>query len=371
MNPRRYFSWKIISFALLVFACSYSSGAQNNTSRYLYVAEPGIRNYLEYGGHGILVYDIDNDYKLVKRIPTGSFDSTGHPSNVKGIAVSLATQSVYVSTIKSLLCISLTTDKLLWEIKPKSGCDRMDISPDGLTIFQSSFEKDYWYIIDPKTGKIKDSLLIKNKAHNTLFSKTGKHVYLEGLASSSVIVVNPVKLNELKTIGPFSAPVRPFTINGKETLFYANVNDLLGFEIADLKTGKMIHRLEVPGFSKGMIKRHGCPSHGIGLTPNEKEVWVADGANQRMHIYDNTDMPPVYKESVELRDQPGWITFSLDGKHAWPSTGEIIDTETKKIIKRLADEKGEIVQSEKIVEIHFKDGKAITKGNQFGVGMNF
>ena len=28
------------------------------TKRLLYVAVPGVRNYLEYGGHGILVYDV-------------------------------------------------------------------------------------------------------------------------------------------------------------------------------------------------------------------------------------------------------------------------------------------------------------------------
>ncbi len=39
-------------------------------SRRLYVAEPGIRNYLEYGGHGLLVYDIDHGHRLIKRIPT-------------------------------------------------------------------------------------------------------------------------------------------------------------------------------------------------------------------------------------------------------------------------------------------------------------
>jgi hypothetical protein len=36
----------------------------------LYVASPGIRNYVEYGGVGILVFDIDNGYKFVRRIPT-------------------------------------------------------------------------------------------------------------------------------------------------------------------------------------------------------------------------------------------------------------------------------------------------------------
>ena len=38
--------------------------------RYLYVAVPGIRNYLEWGGAGILVYDVDAGHRWVKRIPT-------------------------------------------------------------------------------------------------------------------------------------------------------------------------------------------------------------------------------------------------------------------------------------------------------------
>ncbi|MDQ6662953.1 MAG: hypothetical protein M3Z23_01000, partial [Acidobacteriota bacterium] len=37
---------------------------------FLYVASPGLRNFVEYGGVGILVFDIDNGYKFVRRIPT-------------------------------------------------------------------------------------------------------------------------------------------------------------------------------------------------------------------------------------------------------------------------------------------------------------
>ncbi|WP_332368065.1 hypothetical protein [Spirosoma telluris] len=36
--------------------------------RLLYVATPGIRNYLGYGGHGIQVFDMDNNHKFVKFI---------------------------------------------------------------------------------------------------------------------------------------------------------------------------------------------------------------------------------------------------------------------------------------------------------------
>ena len=110
--------------------------------------------------------------------------------------------------------------------------------------------------------------------------------------------------------------IRPFTVNGAQTLCFVNVNDLLGFEVGDLESGKMLHRVEVPGFEKGPTKRHGCPSHGVGLTPDERELWLADAANTRVHVFDATVMPPKQVASIKLRDQPGWITFSIDGDYA-------------------------------------------------------
>ena len=55
----------VAGLILSVAACSAASA-----QHYLYVASPGIRNYVEYGGVGVLVYDIDNGYKFVRRIPT-------------------------------------------------------------------------------------------------------------------------------------------------------------------------------------------------------------------------------------------------------------------------------------------------------------
>ena len=43
----------------------------------LYVATPGIRNYVEYGGVGVLVYDIDAGYKFVRRIASMSYTKIG------------------------------------------------------------------------------------------------------------------------------------------------------------------------------------------------------------------------------------------------------------------------------------------------------
>ena len=124
----------------------------------------------------------------------------------------------------------------------------------------------------------------------------------------------------------------------------------------------------VTGFNKGPVKRHGCPSHGIGLTPDEKEIWLCDGHNSHLHVFDMTVMPPKQTHSIKLREQPGWVTFSLDGKHAWPSTGEVIDVKTKKILFTLTDEEGREVHSEKVEEIVWEDGTVVLVGDQFGLG---
>ncbi len=65
---------------------------------------------------------------------------------------------------------------------------------------------------------------------------------------------------------------------------------------------------------------------------------------------------------------PGWITFSIDGKYVYPSSGEVIDRETRKIITTLQDEFHNSVASEKMVEIDFDGNKAVKAGNQFGIG---
>jgi DNA-binding beta-propeller fold protein YncE len=169
-------------------------------------------------------------------------------------------------------------------------------------------------------------------------------------------------------VGPFDDVIRPFTVNGSNTLAFVNINKLLGFEIGDIRTGKKLYRVEVEGYKQGPVKRHGCPAHGIALTPDEKELWLADCANEAIHVFDATVMPPKQKTTIKARDCVGWVSFSLDGRTAYSSTGEMIDAESKKIVAALTDETGRQVQSEKQLELTIANGKVVRAGNQFGVG---
>ena len=344
------------------------AGEETPARRFLYVAAPGIRNYLEFGGHGLLVFDIDNGHKFVRRIPIGGLDEEGKPRNVKGICASPITKRVHISTTHTLMSLDLLTEKLLWERAYEGGCDRMSVTPDGKTIFLPSLEKDHWHVVDALTGDVITKIVPNSGSHNTICGLNGKEAYLAGLKSPLLTVADTSTRAAARTVGPFSAAIRPFTVNGRQTLVFVNVNELLGFEIGDLTTGKKLHHVEVAGFPTGPTKRHGCPSHGIGLTPDEKELWICDAHNSRMHVFDATVMPPKQVASLEVREQPGWITFSLDGKYAYPSTGDVFDVATRKIVTGLTDEKGGQVHSEKMVEIQFRDGQIVRTGDQFGLG---
>jgi hypothetical protein len=371
-RPRRAFL-RVALLALLATAGAVSAFAASNPPasterRLLYVAVPGIRNYLEYGGHGVLVFDIDRGHAFVKRIAASGKNTEGKPLNVKGVCANAATHRLYVATTVTLTAFDLLTDKIVWEKPYEGGCDRMAISPDGKTIYLPSLEKDHWHVLDAASGDIITKIIPKSGAHNTIYGLDGKHAYLAGLKSPLLRVTDTSTHTISKEVGPFGSAIRPFTINGRQTLAYVNVNGLLGFEIGDLNSGKLLHRVEVEGFAMGIPKRHGCPSHGVGLTPDEKEVWLCDAANERMHVFDNTVMPPKQITSIHVREQPGWITFSLDGKYAYPSTGDIVDVATKKIIGGLTDENGVAVHSEKMVEIHFRGNAPVRTGDQFGLG---
>ena len=337
--------------------------------RLLYVAVPGVRDYLEYGGHGVLVFDIDDNHKFLRRIGARGLSDKGKPLNVKGVCASAATNRLYVSTLKTLTCIDLLTDKVLWERPYDGGCDRMSMTPDGKLIYLPSLEGPHWHVVDALGGDVVAKIVPNSGAHNTVVGLDGRFAYLAGLRSPILRVADTSTHKVVKDVGPFGNVVRPFTVNGNQTRCYVNVNDLLGFEVGDVETGKVLARVEVQGFKKGPIKRHGCPSHGVGLTPEEKEVWLCDAANQRLHVFDNTAMPPKQVMDIKLRDEPGWVTFTLDGRYAYPSTGEVIDVKTKKIVTALADENGNPVMSEKMVEIVLgPGGKPVRNGDQFGLG---
>jgi hypothetical protein len=87
----------------------------------------------------------------------------------------------------------------------------------------------------------------------------------------------------------------------------------------------------------------------------------------RLHVFSAIE-PYQQLTTIPLQDMPGWVTFSLDGKYAYPSSGEVIDVKTRKVLTTLKDEFNNSVGSEKMLEVDLENGKAVRAGDQFGIG---
>src|SRR5262249_28809864 len=156
-----------------------------------------------------------------------------------------------------------------------------------------------WYVVNPKTGELITTVRSEKSpnAHNLNLSADGKIAFMAP-NGKTMGIADTTTHKLIKTI-TFPDNIRVFVVNHDSSLIYANNNNLLGFVIADVKTGQIIHKVEAqaPGWPEkwNVTPRprlpHGCPSHGIAFTPDEKEVWVSDGLNNMIHIFDNTVMP--------------------------------------------------------------------------------
>lgn len=348
-------------------------GGAGVTRDLLYAVVPGRQNDIGYGGVGILVFDAARNFRFVKRIPTWEYTAAQYPENVKGVAVSIPLGLIYISTIRRIAAWDLTTEKKVWEQTYDGNCcDRMAISPDGKTMYVPSLEMSNWYVVDAQTGKQIKFLPTpaSDGAHNTVWSLDGTKVFLAGLRSTTMSIADAKTHTIVQTVGPFANVVRPFTVNGAGTLIYANVNDIIGFQIGDARTGTVQPPVVVQGYgwSRERITGHGTPSHGVALSPDEKEVWVVDGPNTAVHVFDNTVSPPKQVKSIKTRDSSFWLTWSDNGRWVYASSGDIIDAQSKAVITSLKDELGRDVQGEKVVEVIFQNGKPVKAVDQFGVG---
>lgn len=331
--------------------------------RYLYLSTPDGAQQQGRSGRGILVFDIDKGHEFVKRIEIPIFEE-----GIRGFTGNLKTHCVYYSTTNRRLgCFDLEAEKVVWEETYEAGCDRSSITMDGTTIYVPT---GWWYagedsgflVVDAKTGRLKDRITVGPQAHNSIVSLDGRFVYLGTRTKLTQFDADSgAVIRKIEPVG--ERGVFPFTINSRNDLAYVCLGNHVGFDVVDLKAAKVLHRV----FAGDQPIEH--RTHGAGLTPDERELWVSDQEGRKLFIFDATRLPPTAKGHVELSDGGhGWVCFSLDGKYAWCHTPDVFDARTKELVATLKDERGKPVSSSKFIEVHFEDGKVVAMGNEFGLG---
>jgi len=345
---------------LLLIAVAGTARAQSPERRYLYVALPGSDDADPDRSIRILVFDIADGHRFVRRIPIRTAGSGQEAEVVRGTAANARAGRIYVSTTRRLAAIDLKSDAVVWEQSYEAHCcDRLAVSPDGRTIYAPAFGSAKWFVIDAGTGQLRSVIGVTGWPRQTIYAGDGRHAYLSAWDSPILSVSDTTSHRVVKTVGPFSASLCPFTLNAAGTLAFANVDGLVGFEVGDLQTGLILDRVAVEGYDKDAAAAYECPSHGIALTPDGRELWVADGVRNRLHVFDATVYPPAALGALELSAQPRWLALSRDGRYLYSSTGDVVDTAARKIVGALEGPAARKVKSENFVEIDFVDGAPV------------
>jgi DNA-binding beta-propeller fold protein YncE len=325
-------------------------------------------------GVGIVVLDANDNYRFVKRIPTWEYAGSMSPEQVSGVAASPVTNLIYVAARGRLGAFDLATDKLVWSVTLDGKCcERPQVTPDGKIVVVGADLQDYWYEVDAKTGKLIGKLEAPQSmnSHNLNLSADGKTAFMS--PNNKVMTISDIQSRKvIKTI-PFPDNIRVFVLNKDSSKVYANNNNFMGFRIADVKSGEIIKSVEVTSVNwhaKWDVNPrpripHGCPSHGIALTPDEKEIWVVDGLFNKIHIFTNDDNPKEI-DTIDTTAGAFWLTFGLDAKLVYASSGDIIDIKSHKIVGQMKDEFGRPLYSEKLLDMTFDNGRLQRVSNQFG-----
>ncbi len=356
---------RLLPFILLSsLLCALPSTASAEDRRYLYLALPDAAQPEANGGRaGILIFDIDDGHKFVRRI-----EVPGLREGLRGFTANAKTHCVYYSTTNhGLGRFDLESEKVIWEQHYDLGCDRSCITPDGTKLYVPT---GWWFsdpsggflVIDSANGKLLKRLPVGKQAHNSIASLDGRFAFLGTETTLTVFRTSDDEMvSQIKPVG--EAGVFPFTVDSRNRYAYVCLGKHVGFDVVDLQTGKVPHR--VFAGSEPILHR----THGAALTPDEKELWISDQQGRKLFIFDATQMPPVAKGDIELSaGGHGWICFSLDGRYAWSHTPDVFDVRTRKLVATLKDESGVPVSSSKFVEVHFRDGKVVAVGSEFGLG---
>jgi hypothetical protein len=354
----------LLALALLSIWSSLQA-AESGLKRYLYLTTPdGAQS--GGSGKGILVYDIDDGHRLVRRI------EIPFREGLRGFCGSAKNHAVYYSSTSRILgAFDLETEKVLWERNLEAGVDRACISPDGKKLYAPT---GWWWrgtnsgllVIDPADGKVLKRLSAGPQAHNSIASLDGRFVYLGTETNFWVYRTKDDSLvKNFNGVG--ESGVFPFTVDSRNRLAYICLGKHVGFDLLDLRKGEVLARILAmsPETSQPIAHR----THGAGLTPNEKELWISDQDGKRLFFFDATQNFPTLLGHIDLSaGGHGWITFSLDGRYAWCHTPDVIDAGSRKIVATLKDENGQPISGSKFIEVHFRNGKVVNMGDQFGLG---
>jgi YVTN family beta-propeller protein len=210
-------------------------------------------------------------------------------------------------------------------------------------------------VIDARTLTLKKTIPVHGRLHNIYVTPDGKYAVMGSIPKKLVTVVD-LASEEIAWEVRLDLGVRPMTIeanaDGSTRRIFAQLSDFNGFAVIDFATRKEVTKVKLPDPPAEFETDAGrltAPSHGIGVAPDRKMLWVTSIPNNAVYVYSLADLSLIGRVDLPSLKLPGhkpisavanWVTFTPDGKLVYVSNAALrsvtaIDTKAMKVVAEI------------------------------------
>jgi YVTN family beta-propeller protein len=243
-----------------------------------------------------------------------------------------------VETDQLLLVLDTATDRIVQSVKLSGLPNQCAVTPDGRYVGVPIRGGDSVDIVDVSQARVVRSLPVK-VPHNCYNARRNDHIFVTSMGEHKVSIIDLEGLAYIAHI-PVGGVPRPLAVTRDEKTLYCALSDLHGFVIADIPRLKVLDTVHLPPLPPDVqFPVPHTPTHGLELTPDEKELWVTSCGTDAVYVFDTSARQLVGK--VGTGKGPNWVTFSPDGKYCCVSNVlsddvSIIDTVKRVQVARIA-----------------------------------
>ena len=276
-----------------------------------------------------------------------------------GVAFSPDGSRVYISNESESVLDVLDgkSGKILQKVSLSGRPNNIAITKDGDRVLVGiRTEPGVVDVIDTTSLKRSKSISVDGSVHNVFVTPDGKYAVsgsIENKATTIIDLQSEQAVWEIK----FDSAVRPMAFeanpDGSTSRIFVQLTGLNGFAVVDFAKRAEVARIKLPeqpsgfGIAEG---RTGTPSHGIGVAPDGKSLWVNSTLANAVFKYSLPELKLAGYSALPVVQTlghsptgavPEWITFTPDSKIIYVSNSgagsvSAIDTKSLKAVAVIA-----------------------------------
>jgi YVTN family beta-propeller protein len=272
-----------------------------------------------------------------------------------GVNFSPDGKRVYVTneSDSTLDVVDQKSGKVIKKVPLSGHPNNLAVSRDGARVIICIAEdKGGLDIVDTKAMQVVKTIPLGGRMHNVYVTPDGKYAVAGSVKHKFMSVVD-LATDQVAWQVKFDTGVRPMAFeagpDGSTSRIFVQLSELSGFAVVDFAARKEVARIQFPDTPGGFGAaegRTGTPSHGIGIAPDGKTLWVNSVFANAVFAYSLPDLTLLGHASFPELKLPGrgpigavadWLAFEPEGKTIYVGNSGFksvvaIDMKTMKVV---------------------------------------